>query len=127
LTTTPIASYLAIPSPQLLGDSMNTNFIVVLVTTKDRLEAEKISLKLLEEKLIACANIMGGVVSCFAWQGKIDKAEECLVLMKTRQDLFSEVTKRVKALHSYEVPEVLALPVVNGSKDYLNWMSNNLK
>jgi periplasmic divalent cation tolerance protein len=104
-----------------------TAFIVILVTTKDRLEAEKISKTLLEEKLIACANILSPVASCFIWQGKIEAAEECLVLMKTRSSLFTEVSARVKALHSYEVPEVLALPIVDGSADYLEWLSSNLK
>lgn len=105
----------------------NTDFIIVLVTTADKTEAEKISQTLLKEKLIACANIVSPVASCFLWQGKIDKAEECLVLMKSRKDLFGELAGRVKALHSYEVPEVLALPIVEGSVAYLTWMRDTLK
>jgi periplasmic divalent cation tolerance protein len=105
----------------------NTDFIIVLVTTADKTEAEKISQTLLKEKLIACANIVSPVASCFLWQGKIDKAEECLVLMKSRKDLFGELAERVKALHSYEVPEVLALPIVEGSVAYLAWMRDTLK
>jgi periplasmic divalent cation tolerance protein len=105
----------------------NTDFIIVLVTTADKEEAEKISQALLNEKLIACANIVSPVASCFLWQGKIDKAEECLVVMKSRKDLFGELARRVKALHSYEVPEVLALPIVEGSVDYLAWIGNVLK
>ncbi len=106
---------------------MDTDFIIVLVTTKDRTEAEKISQTLLDERLIACANIVNPVASCFLWQDRIDRAEECLVLMKTRKDLFAELAVRVKALHSYEVPEVLALPVVDGSGEYLAWMRKTLK
>ena len=106
---------------------MDTDFIIVLVTTKDRTEAEKISQTLLDERLIACANIVNPVASCFLWQDRIDRAEECLVLMKTRKDLFAELAMRVKALHSYEVPEVLALPVVDGSGEYLAWMRRTLK
>jgi len=106
---------------------MDTDFIVVLVTTKDQAEAEKISQTLLDERLIACANIVNPVASCFLWQGKIDRAEECLVVMKTRKDLFAELACRVKALHSYEVPEVLALPVVDGSAEYLGWIRSTLK
>ncbi|MCW3998799.1 MAG: divalent-cation tolerance protein CutA [Candidatus Bathyarchaeota archaeon] len=106
---------------------MNSEFIIVLVTTKDQTEAEKISQTLLSEKLIACANIISPVVSCFSWMGKIDRTEECLVVMKSRADLFGEVAVRVKALHSYEVPEVLALPVVAGSADYLAWLGSTLK
>ncbi len=106
---------------------MTTDFVVVLVTTRDRAEAEKISQALLDEKLIACANIISPVASCFLWQGKIDRVEECLVIMKTRGDLFLALARRVKALHSYEVPEVLALPIVEGSGDYLGWMRSVLK
>lgn len=106
---------------------MTTDFIIVLVTCKDKAEAEKISQTLLEEKLIACANIISPVSSCFLWQGKIDEAEECLVVMKSRADLFVELSRRVKALHSYEVPEILALPIVEGSGDYLAWMRSVLR
>jgi periplasmic divalent cation tolerance protein len=106
---------------------MATDFIVVLVTAKDKTEAEKISQTLIEEKLIACANIISPVASCFVWMGKIDRAEECLIVMKSRADLFAELTRRVKALHSYEVPEVLALPIVDGSGDYLAWMRGALR
>ena len=106
---------------------MATNFIIVLVTVKDGGEAEKISQTLLQEKLIACANIISPVTSCFVWKDKIDRAEECLVMMKSRADLFAELARRVKALHSYEVPEVLALPVVGGSGDYLAWMRGVLR
>lgn len=103
------------------------DFIVVLVTAKDRAEAEKISQALLEKKLIACANIVSPVMSCFLWQGKIDQAEEYLLVMKSRMDLFAELLQQVKLLHSYEVPEVLALPIALGSTDYLAWMQSVLK
>ena len=107
--------------------STKTNFIIVLVTTANRAEAEKISQTLLKEKLIACANIINPVTSFFHWSGKVDKCEECLVLMKSRLDLFAELCERVKGLHSYEVPEVLALPIVEGSTAYLGWMGEVLK
>jgi periplasmic divalent cation tolerance protein len=107
--------------------STKTNFIVVLVTTASKAEAEKISQTLLEEKLIACANIINPVSSVFFWSGKIDKAEECLVVMKSRLDLFGKLEERLRGLHSYEVPEVLALPIVEGSKAYLGWMNAVLR
>ena len=106
---------------------LTTDFIIVLITTADKSEAEKISKTLLSEKLIACANIISPVASCFLWQGKIDNAEECLVIMKTRRSLFGELLLCVKGLHSYEVPEVLAVPVVAGSDAYLGWMGEVLK
>ena len=106
---------------------MSTDFILVLVTTASKEEAEKIAQRLLEDKLIACANIIGPVTSHFHWLGKIDCAEECLVVMKSRMDLFGALVDCVKGLHSYEVPEVLALPIVAGSEAYLSWMGEVLK
>jgi periplasmic divalent cation tolerance protein len=106
---------------------MCSDFIIVLVTTANKAEAEKISQALLKEKLIACANIISPVTSFFHWQGKIDQAEECLVVMKSRMSLFSELADRVKSLHSYEVPEILALPIVEGSRSYLGWLSSVTK
>ena len=106
---------------------MEQNYIIVLVTTANKLEAEKISQALLKEKLIACTNIISTVTSFFHWQGKVDKCEECLVVMKSRRDLFAELAERVKELHSYEVPEVLAFPIVDGSEPYLTWLGSVLR
>ena len=106
---------------------MENNYIIVLVTTQNKAEAEKIAQTLLKEKLIACANIINPVTSLFHWKGNIDKAEECLVVMKSRMDLFAQLAEHVKGLHTYEVPEVLALPIVAGSEAYLGWMGEVLK
>jgi periplasmic divalent cation tolerance protein len=106
---------------------VNGNYIIVFVTTANKAEAEKIAQALLKEKLIACANIISPVASFFHWRGRIDKAEECLVVMKSRVDLFPELSERAKGLHSYEVPEILALPIVEGSEAYLAWMDEVLK
>lgn len=106
---------------------MNNDYIIVLATTANKAEAEKISQALLKERLIACANIINPVTSFFFWSGKIEKAEECLMVMKSRGDLFAELAERLKGLHSYEVPEVLALTIVGGSAAYLGWMSDVLK
>ena len=104
-----------------------SDYIVIFVTCKDKQEAEKISQLLLNERLIACANIVSPVTSFFLWMGKTEVAEECLVVMKSRSDLFGQVADHVKRLHSHEVPEVLALPLVDASKAYLDWMSVVLK
>jgi periplasmic divalent cation tolerance protein len=101
--------------------------IIILVTTASKAEAEKIAQALLQEHLIACANIVGPVSSHFIWEGKIDCAEEFLMVMKSKKELFDRVVERVKGLHSYEVAEVLALPVVAGSEKYLGWMDEVLK
>ena len=102
-------------------------YIIVMVTTASKEEAEVIVQRLLEAKLIACANIIGSVQSRFVWVGKIDRAEECLVFMKSRRDLFAELVETVKGLHSYEVPEIIAFPVVEGSKSYLDWLGSCLR
>jgi periplasmic divalent cation tolerance protein len=106
---------------------MNNDYIMVLVTTANKGEAEKIAQALLKERLIACANIINPVTSFFFWSGKIDEGEECLMVMKSRRDLFAELAERLKGLHSYEVPEVLAIPIVEGSAAYLGWMREVLK
>lgn len=100
--------------------------IVVLVTAKDTLEAKKISDQLLDKKLIACANIVEGIESVFWWQGKIDQTKETLIILKSKQNLFKKIVKTVKAHHSYEVPEVIALPIIDGNPDYLKWIDESL-
>ncbi len=104
-----------------------SDFIIIFVTCKDKLEAEKITQSLVDQKLIACGNIINPVISFFHWEGKVDRAEECLIVMKSRLDLFEQIAEQIKSLHSYEVPEILALPIAEGSKAYLDWMDDVLK
>ncbi len=106
---------------------MNASHIVILITAKDTAEAETIGHKLLDEKLIACVNIVKDVRSLFWWQGKVDQSDEVLLVVKSRQELFGKIVETVKAVHSYDVPEILALPVMDGNKDYLNWIDESLK
>jgi len=105
----------------------NMVYMVVLVTTSSFVEAEKIAKTLLEEKLIACANIIGPVRSLFWWREKIESAEEYVVLMKSRLDLFNKLSERIRALHSYEVPEIIALPIVRVCADYMEWLQSCLR
>jgi len=105
---------------------MNNDYIIVLVTTTSKQEAEEIVQHLLGDKLIACGNIVGPVTSFFRWSGNVEKAEEFLVLMKTRKGLFQRLSDVVKTLHGYEVPEILAVPIVEGSRDYLDWLGSCL-
>ena len=97
-------------------------YIIVLMTASSKEEAVKIVHTLLKERLIACANIVDSVSSFFWWQGKIEQEKETLVIMKSSESLFKKLSQRVVDLHSYEVPEILALPVVNGLESYLNWI-----
>ena len=106
---------------------MENPYIIVLVTTASRQEAETIAQHLLKEKLIACANILGPVTSHFHWFGKIERSEEFLMILKSRMDLFRKLSEAVREMHSYEVPEIIALPVAAGSMPYLDWMNDSLK
>ncbi|MGB9671982.1 MAG: divalent-cation tolerance protein CutA [Candidatus Bathyarchaeales archaeon] len=105
---------------------MKGEYILVIVTTANKAEAEKIARALLDERLIACANIIGPAHSLFWWHGKIESAEEHVILMKTRKSLFAELSERVKALHSYEVPEIIAIPIIEGFEPYMKWIDNSL-
>lgn len=103
------------------------SYTIVIMTTPNKKEAEKIVRILLREKLIACANIVGPVSSLFWWQEKIDEASEVLVFMKSHRSLFERISERVGEIHSYEVPEILALPIIAGSPPYLEWLSASLQ
>ena len=103
------------------------SYLFVFVTASNREEAVKIVRTLLEEKLIACGNIFDPVSSFFWWKGKIEEEKEVLVIMKSHEKLFKKLSKRVTELHSYDVPEILALPVVDGSSSYLEWLKGCLE
>jgi periplasmic divalent cation tolerance protein len=102
-------------------------YLIVLMTAPNREEAVKIVRVLLEERLIACGNIVDPVSSFFWWRGKIEEEKEALVFMKSSEKLFKKLSKRVMELHNYDVPEVLALPIVDGSPSYLEWLKGCLE
>lgn len=104
-------------------ENMNKiEFIVVLITCPSQDNADKIKKLLLEKKAAACINIISAVHSSFWWQDKIDEAEEVLLLAKTKNDKFNEIVSLVKQAHKYEIPEIIALPIINGNKEYLEWI-----
>ena len=103
------------------------SYVVVIITTPNKEEAVKIVRSLLKERLIACANILGPVSSLFWWQGKIDEENEFLVFMKSHKSLFERLSERVTEIHSYEVPEIIALPIIEGSPPYLKWLKTSLQ
>jgi periplasmic divalent cation tolerance protein len=96
--------------------------IVVLVTVPSRSEAERLSRRLVAEGLAACANIIPGVTSIFRWKGKMERSREFLVLFKTRKRKYSALERSIKRLHSYEVPEIIALDIEFGNPGYLAWV-----
>ena len=97
-------------------------YIVVLITTGSQEEARRIGDALIAQRTAACVNIVSQISSLFWWEGKVEDDKESLLLVKTRAELFPEVVDTVKSVHSYDVPEVIALPIVKGSQDYLNWI-----
>jgi len=96
--------------------------VVVFVTTSSEEEAEKIASLLLEQRKAACVSVIPRVRSRFWWQGELDSAQESLLIIKTRAALIPEITDIVKKTHSYTVPEIVALPIVAGNQDYLDWV-----
>jgi periplasmic divalent cation tolerance protein len=102
----------------------STNSVVVLITAGSEEEAHKIAKLLINEKKAACVNIMPKIDSLFRWEGKLDSACESLLLVKTRALLLSEIISLVKEVHGYEVSEIIALPIIGGSKEYLKWLDS---
>jgi periplasmic divalent cation tolerance protein len=100
-------------------------FVVVLVTTASAEEGARLGRTLVEERLAACANVVGPIRSIYRWQGAVEEADEHLVLLKARGADVAAVEARVRALHSYDVPEILALPVTAGSAAYLAWLADS--
>ena len=98
--------------------------IVVLITAGSKEEAHKIARLLVKQKKAACVNIVPGVDSLFRWKGKINSTRETLLLAKTRASLLPEIISLVQKAHSYEVPEIIALPITGGSEDYLEWLDS---
>ena len=105
----------------------DAEYIVIFVTVSDKQEADRITEVLLNERKAACVNILSGVNSKFWWKGEIDSTEESLLIIKTRASVLDQVISLVKELHSYEVPEIIALPIIGGNDDYLRWLHDEVK
>ena len=97
-------------------------YIQVTTTTDRREEAEDIAKRLVEKRLVSCAQIFGPIKSIYWWKGNIEETKEWMIFFKTKRKLFKEVESAIKELHSYEVPEIIAVPIVEGSRDYLKWI-----
>jgi periplasmic divalent cation tolerance protein len=104
-----------------------TDKIIVLTTCENSQDAQTIAETLVEKRLAACVNILPGLKSIYRWQGKVENAAELLLLIKTRRGLFEQLSAELARIHPYEVPEVIALPVIDGAPAYLGWLEKELK
>jgi periplasmic divalent cation tolerance protein len=104
-----------------------TDKVIVLSTCSSREEAKRIARGLVEERLAACVNIVDGVASIYQWHGKVEESEEVMLVVKSRRDLLGRLQERLAGMHSYEVPEAIAIPVVDGLPAYLEWLDRELQ
>ena len=103
---------------------MNNDYSIILTTTNSENDAEILAEKLLETKLAACIQIQK-IKSFYTWNEKIERSDEYLLLIKTRTELFTHISEFIKRNHTYEVPEIIQIPITNGSKEYLNWLEKS--
>ena len=102
------------------------SYIQITTTTETKEQAENIAQHLVETKLAACVQILGPITSIYRWKGKVENAQEWLCLIKTRDNLYAKVEAAIKSVHSYETPEIISVPIIEGSKEYLSWIDNGL-
>ena len=105
---------------------MHTGHIVVLTTFDKREDAERVARILVERRLAACVQMIAPMTSVYRWKGTVETATETLCLIKTRRDLFPQIERAMAELHPYEVPEVVALPIVGGAEPYLEWVAQSV-
>ena len=107
--------------------SAQNNACVVFVTAPDMTVAQRLARRLLEQKLAACVNVVPGMTSFFWWQEKIDEQSETLLIIKTISAKLNALINGIKKEHPYEVPEIIALPIVGGAEDYLQWLRDSVE
>ena len=104
-----------------------TDKVVILVTTASRDEGKKIARHLVEARLAACVNVSQSLESVYRWEGQVVEEAEFLLIIKSSRELFSEIRTAIAKLHSYKTPEIICLPIVDGSRSYLEWVSDSVK
>ena len=104
-----------------------TEYIQIYTTTESRGDSERISRKMVENRLAACAQIIGPITSIYWWKSRIEQAEEWLCILKSTKGSFKTIEKAIKEIHPYEEPEIIAVPIVGGSEGYLKWLEYELK
>ncbi|WP_431063401.1 divalent-cation tolerance protein CutA [Methanobacterium sp.] len=104
----------------------NNMYVLVYITTSGKEESKKIANTLVKDKLAACVNIVSSIESIYLWKGEIENDNESLLIVKTKVDNINKIIQRVKEIHSYETPAILAIPIIEGSKDYLDYLDKEL-
>lgn len=102
-------------------------YIMIYITTKDQKEARDIGESLVKEKLAACTNVIPSIESVYWWKGNVEKANESALIVKTKRGLVEKAIKRIKELHSYDVPCVDVIPITEGNKEYFEWVEESLR
>lgn len=101
-------------------------YIILFITASNKKEAKHIAQALIKSKLAACVNVIDKIGSLFWWQGKVDRAKETLLVIKSRKEKLAKIIKLVRSIHSYQVPEIIALPIIGGYKPYLRWIDESI-
>ena len=109
-----------------LGVGKMKSYIQVTTTTENRKDADKIAEILIDRNLAGCVQILGPMTSIYRWKGHVETTEEWQCIIKSRHDLYGAIEKIIKSVHPYEVPEIIAVPLITGSKDYLEWLDITL-
>lgn len=104
-----------------------TDKVVILVTASSKEEGHKIARHLVENRLAACVNITGTIESIYRWEGKVAQDQECQLFIKSTRELFPEIHVAISKLHSYQTPEIICLPIIEGSRDYLEWVHDSVR
>ena len=104
-----------------------TDKVVIMVTAASRRECRKIARHLVEEKLAACVNVTQAIESIYHWEGKLADEKEFVMLIKSTRELFPEIKAAISKLHSYHTPEIICLPIIDGSRNYLQWVADSVK
>ncbi len=105
--------------------SLAGGWVIVFVTASSVEEAKAIAREVVRDKLVACVNIVDKIHSIYWWMGRVEESSESLLVMKTRIELLDKLVKKIKSLHSYQVPEIIAVPIIAGYKEYLDWIKES--
>ena len=107
--------------------AMDNKYIQISTTVAKKSDAERIARILLQRKLSACVQIIGPITSIYRWKGKLEKSKEWLCILKTKSSLYKKVEDAIKHSHPYEIPEIIATPIIQGSKTYIEWMNKEMR